>query len=116
MQRENTSLAHDTGVSSKSAFEPQKRISTASPQRRHEKNPKQKFSLMHFTAGMQQETPEKRVLCRSPHCSRVAMLFSTEGLLSVFPWPATEATEVTRKKHVKILTCISYEAILCLLA
>ena len=80
-------------------------------------------------------TPENRVLRRSPHCLRVAMLFSPECLLSVFPCPASEATEEAEKKklptkqtttqqreriamrqHVKILTCISYEAIPCLLA
>ena len=87
MQRENTPLAHNTGVSRTSAFKPHKRISTANLQGNTKmtqtKIPPHALHSGHATIN----TPENRVLCRSPHCSRAVMPFSPEGLLSIFSLP-----------------------------
>ena len=87
MQRENTPLAHNTGVSRTSAFKPHKRISTADLQGNTKttqtKIPPHALHSRHATMN----TPENRVLRRSPHCSRAVMPFSPEGLLSIFALP-----------------------------
>ena len=72
MQRENTPLAHNTAVSKISAFKPHKRISDANLRRRDEKEHKQKFRLMHFTAGMQQLTHLKTGCPAAHHTVRAS--------------------------------------------
>ena len=99
MQRENTLLAHNTGVSRTSAFEPHKHISTANLQgntkKTKTKTPPHALHSSHATRN----TPENRVLRRSSHCSRAVMPFSPEGLLSIFSLPCNGGNRRNAKNN-----------------